>query len=700
MPRMADSTEVELPIGGMTCAACARSVERGLQRAQGVSSVHVNFATRTAEVKYNAGATNLEALIAAVEDTGYEVPKHAQEIEDEIERKALQRRVIIGFLFAAPVFVLGMLEIAPWWQLPLTLAVLAWPGRGFFVDAWTALRHGQANMNTLIAAGTGTAFLYSAAILLGGGMAMEVYFESAAVIVVLVLFGRLLESRVRGKASDAVRKLRELQPPLARLVRNGVEEEVPVAELAVGDVVRVRPGERLPADGTILQGKSEINEAMLTGESMPASKKPGSSVYAGTVNGNGGFDFTATKAGRATALGQIIDLVKKAQGSRAPIARLADVISSYFTVTVLGIAAVTLLVWLVLGTPGAAITHAVAVLIIACPCAMGLATPAAIMAGTGRGAEQGILIKSGEALEAAARITTVVLDKTGTITAGNPVVKLVTPKPGVDGNDLLRLAAAVERWSEHPAAIAIRRSVEGQEVAPSTDFKAIPGEGAEATVGGKRVFVGKGEAGRIAVSVEGALLGEITIEDQPKPEAASAVKRLQRMSLDVWMITGDHEKVALEIAAEVGIPADHVLAGVTPDRKSREVARLREGGARVAMAGDGINDAPALAGASTGIAVGVGTGIAVEAAGIILTSGNLNGVPGALALARQTLAVIQQNLFWAFAYNALGIPLAAGVFHPWIGWNLSPMVASAAMAMSSISVLLNSLRLRRFPSAA
>ncbi len=695
MPRMADTTEVELPIGGMTCTACARSVEKGLQRAAGVSAAQVNFASRTAAVKYDPAKTDLAALIEAVEDSGYEVLQHAQEIEDELERKQLRRRVFTGFLLAAPVFVLGMLEIAPWWQLPLTLAVLAWPGQTFFLDAWKALRHRQANMNTLIAAGTGTAFLYSAVVLLSGGMAMDVYFESAAVIVELVLFGRLLEARARGKASEVVRKLRDLQPPTARLIRDGAETEVPVAELSAGDVIRVRPGERIPADGAIVSGMTEINESMLTGESMPVAKQPGALVFAGTLNGNGGFDFTASRAGRATALGQIIDLVRKAQGSKAPIARLADVISGWFTLAVLCSAAVTLLVWLFLGTPGAAITHAVAVLIIACPCAMGLATPAAIMAGTGRGAEQGILIKSGTALEAAAHIDTVVLDKTGTITTGDPVVTLVTPKPSVHKMDLLRLAAAVERWSEHPAAVAIRKSVVGQEIAPSTDFKAVPGLGAEATVAGKRVFVGKGEAGRIAVSVEGSVLGEITIEDQPKPEASAAIKRLRRMDIEVWMITGDHERVALEIAAAVGIPADHVLAGIPPDRKAREVEALRDRGKVVAMAGDGINDAPALAGADAGIAVGTGTGIAVDAAGIILTSGNLQGVPGALALARQTLSVIRQNLFWAFAYNALGIPLAAGVFSHWTGWTLSPMVASAAMAMSSVSVLLNSLRLRR-----
>jgi P-type Cu+ transporter len=685
--------EVELPIGGMTCTACARTVERQLGATAGVTQASVNFATRVASVRYDAGLVDIEKLVAAVEDVGYEVPAGPQEMAEQAEARDLRRRLLVGAAFALPVFLLGMTEHWPVVQLLLALPVLGYSGLPFFRDAWTALRHRSANMNTLIALGTGTAFLYSTWVVFAGGMG--VYFEASAVIIVLVLLGRMLEARARGRASDAIRKLVDLQPPLARVVRGGVETEIPLAEVLVGDQVIVRPGERVPVDGVVREGASEIDESMLTGESLPVMKSAGSEVSGGTVNGAGAFRFEALKIGRDTALARIVDLVKRAQGSRAPVSRMADVVSGYFTFAVLLIALVTFAVWLVFAPVGMAVVNAVAVLIIACPCAMGLATPTAIMAGTGRGAGRGILFKGGEALEAAARVDTVVFDKTGTITTGRPRVTGVRVSNGFSEDEVIALAAAVEQWSEHPVAHAILARAGAGRPRASTAFRAIAGRGAEAVVAGRTVLVGRGEAGAIAIDVDGVRAGELEIADEVKTGARDAVDVLHAMGIEVWMITGDHKRVALEVARNTGIGASHVMAGVLPERKQLEVARLRAEGRRVAMVGDGINDAPALASADVGIAIGTGTDIAIEAGGIILMRGDPRGVPEALGLARETLRVIRQNLFWAFGYNAVGIPVAAGVFYHWTGWMLSPMIASAAMAMSSVSVVMNSLRLRR-----
>jgi Cu+-exporting ATPase len=682
---MKDAEEVELPIGGMTCAACARTIERQLSAAPGVQKASVNFATHIASVRFNPAQTQVANLVAAVEDVGYEVPQQPQEIAEAAAARELRKRLTVGAIFTIPVFVLGMMERAALVQAVLTLPVLFYAGRSFFRDAWTALRHGSANMNTLIALGTGSAFLYSCFVLVTGGGG--VYFEASAVIVVLILTGRLLEARAQGRASDAIRRLMNLQPPMARVIRGSSEEEVPVAEVQIADTIAVRPGERIAVDGIVREGASEIDESMLTGESLPVSKTTGATVFGGTVNGTGAFRFEATRVGRDTALARIVELIKRAQGSKAPVARLADVVSGYFTVAVIGIALVTFGVWLLFAPPGIALVNAVAVLIIACPCAMGLATPTAIMAGTGRGAEKGILIKGGEALETAARIDTVILDKTGTITTGKQVVSGVKPADGFSEEDLVRLAAAVERWSEHPIARAIvnRAGTVGE----SSNFRAIPGKGAEAIVAGRRVFVGRGDAGAIAIEVDGIRAGEFEIADEARPEAAEAVGRLAAMGIEVWMITGDHTRIAHQVARAAGIDDARVLAEVLPERKEREVARLRSEGRRVAMVGDGINDAPALARADVGIAIGTGTDIAIEAAAIILMRGDLRGVPQALALARRTMRIIRQNLFWAFGYNAIAIPVAAAGL-------LSPMIASAAMALSSVSVVTNSLRLRRY----
>jgi Cu+-exporting ATPase len=685
--------DVELPIAGMTCSACARTIEKQLGATPGVSKASVNFATRLASVRYDARSVTLEKLVAAVEDVGYEVPSGPQELAEQAEARDLRRRLTIAAIFALPVFVLGMTERWPLVQMILALPVLSYSGLPFFRDALSALRHRSANMNTLIALGTGTAFLYSVWVLPSGRT--SVYFEAAAVIITLVLLGRMLEARARGRASDAIRKLMKLQPATARVVRTGAESEIPLADLRVGDQVIVRPGERVPMDGVVREGESEIDESMLTGESLPVAKSPGSDVSGGTVNGAGAFRFEASKIGKDTALARIIELVKRAQGSKAPVSRMADVVSGYFTVAVVGIAIVTFAVWLMFAPLATALVNAVTVLIIACPCAMGLATPTAIMAGTGRGAGRGILFKGGDALEAAARVDTVIFDKTGTITTGKPVVTRVTAAPGFSEDEIVRLAAAVEQWSEHPVAHAIMARAGTGKPETSSGFRAIPGRGAEAAVAEHTVLVGKGEAGSIAISVDDTHAGDFEIADEVKPGAAEAVRSLRAMGIDVWMITGDHERVARDVARETGVDDSRVLAGVLPDRKQVEVERLRAGGHKIGMVGDGINDAPALASADVGIAIGTGTDIAIEAAGIILMRGDPRGVAEALALARQTLRVIRQNLFWAFAYNAIGIPLAAGVFYPWTGWTLSPMIASAAMALSSISVVMNSLRLRR-----
>jgi P-type Cu+ transporter len=694
--------DAELPIGGMTCAACARTVERQLAHSPGVSKASVNFATRTASVSFNPAQTGIEKLVAAVEEVGYEVPLESQEIAQAAEARVLRAHLIVAAIFAIPVFVLGMLERARIAQLVLTLPVLFYAGRGFFEDAWTAARHRSANMNTLIAMGTGAAFLYSTWVVATGGWGAhhDVYFEAAAVIVTLVLLGRMLESRATGRASDAIRHLMNLQPSTARVIRDlpegSREQETPLADVRVGDIVVVRPGERVAVDGVVREGISEIDESMLTGESLAVAKTPGSQVFSGTVNGTGAFQFEARKIGRDTALAQVIDLVKRAQGSKAPVARLADVVSGHFTLAVLAIALVTLAAWLFFAPVGVAVVNAVAVLIIACPCAMGLATPTAIMSGIGRGAERGILFKGGEGLETAAKVDTVVMDKTGTITTGKPVVTNVRTLNGFAEEDVVRLAASVEQWSEHPLARAIVAHASGVQLESATGFRAIPGKGAEALIAGKRVFAGRGEAGAIAVDVDGLPAGEFDIADQARPGAAASIRRLQEMRVEVWMITGDGSRVAREVAREVGIVESRVLAEVLPHDKEREVARLKSEGKRVAMVGDGINDAPALARADVGIAIGTGTDVAIDAAGVILMRGDLRGVPEALALARQTLRVIRQNLFWAFAYNALGIPIAAGVLYPFTGWTLSPMIASAAMALSSVSVVMNSLRLKRY----
>jgi Cu+-exporting ATPase len=758
---------VSFPVEGMTCASCVNRITRFLNKVEGVEEANVNLASESATVRYDPGQVGVADLVSAVDAAGYVArveqaasADHQLDVAEAAEARTerdeaaskhasdLRRRLVVSAILTFPLLLgLAKMTVAPWlpeflanpwFQLALATPVQFWAGWLFYTGAVKALRHKTTDMNTLIAVGTSAAYGYSVATILfpaffiAAGLGMEgealpMYFDTSAAIITLILLGRFLEARARSHTSDAIRRLINLAPRTARVSRDGVELEVAVADVVVGDLVRVRPGETIAVDGVVTDGASGVDESMITGESLPVAKRVEDLVVGSTLNTTGTLTFRATRVGADTVLARIIRLVSEAQGSRAPIQRLADVVTSYFVPAVLGLAALTFVVWLVFGPEPAfnlALLNTVAVLIIACPCALGLATPTSIMVGTGKGAENGVLFRNAEALERLGSVKAVVIDKTGTLTEGKPRVTDVVRAEGAPDEDaLLALVAAVERASEHPLADAIVREVtETRQIAVSdaADFLSVAGGGVSATVDGHAVLVGRAgfleslgvdvtaltraaddlaANGKTPVfaAIDGRAAAIVAIADTLKAGSAEAVAELHRRGISVAMLTGDNRRTAEAIARSVGI--ERVLADVRPDGKAAAVKALQAEGAVVAMVGDGVNDAPALASADVGVAMGTGTDVAMESAGVTLMSGDLRGLVTAIALSRATMRNIRQNLFWAFAYNVVLIPVAMGVLYPFTGMLLDPIFAAAAMALSSVTVVSNALRLRRFTPA-
>lgn len=748
---LTETKEINIPIQGMTCAACAKAIERTVGKLSGIERVTVNLATEKANIKYNPKALRLSEIKQAISKAGYKALEieNTNHIDEDKQRKekeirTLWTKFIISAAFAVPLLYIAMGPMVSWWNVPIPgwLEPMHYPmtyaiaeillvipviiaGNRFYTVGFKAIVRRSPNMDSLVAMGTSSAILYSLystyRISIGDHMYVEnLYFETAGIIITLILLGKSLEAVSKGRTSEAIKKLMGLTPKTAIIIQDDKEIEIPIEEVEAGDIILVKPGEKVPVDGEVIEGLTSVDESMLTGESIPVEKKLGDKVIGASINKNGFIRFKATKVGSDTALAQIIKLVEDAQGSKAPIAQMADIVSGYFVPVVFAIALLSAVAWLLAGqTVVFALTIFIAVLVIACPCALGLATPTAIMVGTGKGAEYGVLIKGGEALESTHKIKTIVFDKTGTITEGRPQVTDIVTIEIIDRASLLQLAASAEKGSEHPLGEAIVRGAEkqGLEILKLQSFNAIPGHGIEVTIEGKEILLGnrklmqareislqplENQSDKLAsegktpmyIAVDNQLVGIIAVADVVKESSAKAIRKLHEMGIEVVMITGDNRRTAEAIAKQVGI--DRVLAEVLPEDKANEIKKLQGEGKKVAMVGDGINDAPALAQADIGIAIGSGTDVAMESADIVLMRSDLMDVPIAIQLSKSTIRNIKQNLFWAFGYNVAGIPIASGVLYALGGPLLNPVFAAAAMSLSSVSVLTNALRLKGF----